>query len=236
MDTPRYSVFSGDTLEGLRQAHTQARTANDAGMLRACGLIERAVVASDAGRYDEARTLIAEGLAGATDERLLFLGFQFHFRNKDLDEAERLARRRLELAPERSAAASRACTNLGLVHLFRGEWDASEAMQRRALEIDGTLGDEAGVARDLGNLALVPEARGDLDAAAKLYEEALEIAERIGARAIVATKLANLGDIARTRGKREEANSLWTRAARLFEDLGNAKSRDGCLGKLSSPP
>lgn len=203
-------------------------------MLRAaCEGVLRAVEASDAGRDPAAATLMDEALAGATDERLLFAGFQFHFRAGRLEDAERLASRRLDLAPAQSPAASRACTNLGLVHLFRGEHDASEAMQRRALAIDRALGDEAGIARDLGNLALVPEARGDLDAAEKLYLEALEIAERIGATAIAATKLANLGDIALARGKHEEARGLWIRARSIFEALGDPKSRDQCDAKIA---
>lgn len=229
---PRYSLFSGDTLDALRRAHAEALGAGDAEAARRCEAIERGVAHSDAGRQDEARAQIDGAIADATDERLLFLGFQFHFRAGRLDDAERLARRRIELAPAQSPAASRACTNLGLVLLTRGQLDAAEAMQRRALAIDRALGDEAGIARDLGNLALVPEARGDLDAAEALYLEALEIAERIGAKAIAATKLANLGDIAMARGRREEARALWTSARDLFEAAGEAKHRDEMLRKI----
>lgn len=194
----------------------------------------RAIEAADRGEFAAAAAGFATVLERSSDLRLLFAGFQYHFRRSELDVAERFVRRRLELAPRGSKVMARALTNLGLIHLFRDELVESEAAQRAAIEIDRALGDEAALARDLGNLALVPEKRGDLDEAERLNLEALAIAEGLGERgkSVVASMLGNLGDIALARGKREEARALWVRAVPLFAELGKEKFREETEGKL----
>jgi tetratricopeptide (TPR) repeat protein len=233
---PAFSLFSSDTIEGLRQARADADIARSDEGRAACACAEAAVAAADAGRMEEAGQAFDALRTQTTDLRLLFLAFQFHFRRSEWDNAEWFVRRRLELAAPESTDASRAYTNLGLIQHFRGENDAAEASQRRALDIDGRLGNDEGVARDLGNLALIPESRGDFDLAAKLYQEALEIAERVGAKAIIATKLTNLGDIALARGKRDQARELWTRAVALFGELGQEKYRVEYIERLERLP
>lgn len=234
----RHSLFSGDTLEGLRAARQEAAVAARAGdasgvaALHVCEMVAAAVEASDAGRTDEARRMLDEAFAGTRDVRLLFLGFQFHFRLKEYDEAERLTRRRLELLGPETADAARAWGNLGLIEHFRGNNESAEWMMRTALEIDTRIGNEEGMARDLGNLGLIPEARGDLDGAERLFRESLVIAERIGADAIIASKLFNLGDIALARGRRDEARALWARAAPIFAATGAPKWEEECVKKI----
>lgn len=192
----------------------------------------RAMEAADRGEFAAASVHFAAVLERATDERLLFAGFQFHFRRQEFALAEQFVRRRLALAERGSALMARILTNLGLIHFFRDELAESESAFRAAIEIDRANGDDTSLARDMGNLALVPEKRGALDEAEALYRDALAIAERVGAKAIIATKLANLGDIALTRGNRDEARSLWTRAESVFAELGNEKYRAEMAGKL----
>jgi tetratricopeptide (TPR) repeat protein len=242
----RYSLFDVDTLKGLRAASDEAghaaRMAPDdthaAAALRTCEQVAAGVAASEEGRAEDARRILDEALERTTDLRLLFLGFQFHFRSGDYDRAERLTRRRLDLAPSISPDAARAWTNLGLIAYFQGDLDAAETMSRRALDIDTRLGNDFGIARDLGNLAMIPEHRGDLDTAERLYRESLAVAERIGADLIIASKLANLGEIALARGRRDEARALWIRAAALFRSMGVEKHRVQCerwLNELDKP-
>ena len=203
----------------------------------ALALAESAARAAGEGRIEEARKGFAQALRpDTTDLRVLFLGFQFHFRIGELDEAERLVRRRLALAgPEvDSEQTARAYTNLGLVLHHRGDLDGAERELSRALCISERLGHEYGIARDMGNLSLVPETRGDLDRAEELCRKALAIAQRIGADDIAATKFANLGDMASRRGRINEARELWTRAVELFERLGNAKHRIEFTQKLEA--
>jgi tetratricopeptide (TPR) repeat protein len=227
------SLLSPDTLEGLRDAIREARERDDAAALRTCEALAGAVEALGAGREAEARAAIDEAMAQTRDPRLLFLGYQFHFRSGRLDDAERLIRRRLEAAAPESPEAARAWNNLGLLLHFRGDSAGAEAMLTRALEIDRRIGCEEGVARDLGNLGLIPEATGDLERAEALYRQALEVAERIGFLPVMASKLANLGDIALARGRPDEARELWTRAVKHFEQLGDARRREEFAAKLA---
>jgi tetratricopeptide (TPR) repeat protein len=199
-------------------------------------LAERAAKAAEAGRIDEARRGITEALAGAggiewaTDLTVLFLAFQFHFRQGELEFAERLCRRRIVVAEQiecesgtRDVHLGRAWCNLGLTLQYAARLDESEAALRRAIELDGAINHEEGVARDLGTLALVFEARKDLDAAERLYLQALSIGERIGAEAIIATDCGNLGEIALARGDREKARALLTRSVEILTRLGSWK-------------
>lgn len=219
-----HSLFDRSTAADVQAALTEGvAAAPDAA---------RAIESANRQDFEAAAAAFSTVLETTIDQRLLFAGFQFHFRRNELSHAERFVRRRLELAQPNSAAMARALTNLGLIHLFRDELAESESAQRAAIEIDRALGDDVSLARDLGNLALVPEKRGDLDEAERLYREALAIAERVGADAIIATKLANLGDIALARGSRDEARSLWTRAVALFEALVNEKYRAEMVTKL----
>lgn len=212
-------------------------------------LAERAAREAEAGRVDDARRLITQALAltedrladATTDLRVLFLAFQFHFRQGELDEAERLVRRRLALAEQVERAAggegaqtARALCNLGLVLHHRGLLDAAEPVLRRALEIDRSIANEEGTARDLGTLAMIFEARNDLDTAEGIYLEALAIAERIGSEPLAASKYANLGDIALARGERDRARVLWVRALEIYKRLGPAMWVKEVSGKLAA--
>jgi len=198
-------------------------------------LAETAGAAFAEGRVEDARGLFARAVTPETmDLRVLFLAFQFHFRNGELDEAERLVRRRLEVAgPGHDCEdTARAYTNLGLVLHHRGDLDGAEREMTRAVAISTRIGNARGIARDTGNLALVYESRGELERAEAMYRAALALAEEIGAEDIIATKAANLGDIARTLGRNDEARALWTRAVGLFEKTGSAKYRDEVAGKI----
>ena len=203
----------------------------------ALALAQRAAKLFADGNAQEARTLFAQVLTPETvDLDILFLGFQFHFRSGEYEEAERLVRRRLALAgPDTdSEPTARAYTNLGLVLLYRKDLDGAEREFTRSVDISRRIGDDFSLARALGNLALVPEARRDLDRAESLYLEAFSLAQRIGADKIVAGNLANLGDIAHWRGRDAEARDLWTRAMAMHERLGITMWRAELAQKLAA--
>lgn len=228
-------IIDASTLADLAAAGREAAERGDEAALRALAMGERAAAAANAGNVDVAREDLGAAMKVAgthPDLRLLFLAFQFYFRTDDLGEAEKVARRRIELSEADSAQAARAHGNLGLVLHARNDLEGAEAEFQNAIAIDRRRGDEHGLARDLGNSALVPESRGELELAEARYREALAIAERIGAYDIQATKLANLGDIALQRGRREEARALYTRSLAAMDRLEEAKWRDEVEGKL----
>ena len=232
-----YEIIAKSTLADLAEVDREAVAKSDDAAIRAVKLAKRGAAAANAGDLDTARRDIAEAVlaAGATpDLRLLFLAFQFFFRTGDLDEAERMVRRRIEVAEPQSAHAARAHGNLGLVLHTRGDFDSAAESFERAIAIDRSLGDEYGLARDLGNSAMVPESRGDLERAEQIYLESLAIAERIGAEDIMATKLANLGDVALRQGRPERAREVWVRAVELLERSGKIQWRDEYVKRLEA--
>ncbi|MFM9958714.1 MAG: tetratricopeptide repeat protein [Phycisphaerales bacterium] len=201
---------------------------------------DRAALAAswaNSGRVDEAAAVLREVCEHAEDLRLLFLGFQFFFRTGDAVTAERMTRRRLEVAERigggETEHVARACTNLGTLLLTVGRGEEARGWCERALLIDERLGNQEGIARDLGNLANVFELAGDLDRAEALNRRALELAERIGAGEIAASRLANLGDIAEARGEAASAVDLWQRGLDAFERLGIEKWRAELADKIA---
>ncbi len=238
MTEPQDSLFSPDTLAGLRAAAAELTGADRA----VCNLVEQAVATADSGNTAAAAALLRDALPRTRDIRLLYLGFQFFFRTEDRDEAERLARRRLEILSEtglsRSPAAARAWNNLGLIAFFREDLDEAQCHFEHALALDRAAADDEGIARDIGNLALIPEKRGDLAKAEAMYLESLAIAERIGADAIAATKLSNLGEVALARGRPEDARNYWLRAIAAYQRVGQKKGQVRCaewIAALDTP-
>lgn len=191
-------------------------------------MAQSAARAAAEGRTDDARHSFADALAGdVRDVEVLFLGFQFHFRAGEYDQAERLVQRRLDVLGRetRSGEVARAYANLSLIHTFRGTLAAAEQTAHQAIALAREIGHEHELSRGLHNLAMVHEKRGELEQAETVYREALVIAERIGADDLAASKLANLGDVAMLRGRENEAKELWNRAAELFGRLGDETRR-----------
>lgn len=190
-------------------------------------LAEASAKAAAEGRTDEARRGFAGALAGdVRDIHVLFLGFQFHFRAGEYDQAQRLVERRLDVLGRetRSGDVARAYANLSLIHTFRGTLEDAERAAETAIRVAREIGCEYEESRGQHNLAMVYEKRGDLERAEHIYRQALVIAERIGADDLAASKLANLGDIAAMRGHTDESRELWSRAVVLFELLGHGKN------------
>lgn len=193
-----------------------------------------AAATANQGLIDDARPEFDAVLKEASDVRLLFVGFQFFFRTKDVERAELLVRKRLAILEQagETPAVARACTNLGIVLLARKQTDEARTHLERAVRISRTSGDLLGLARDLGHLANYHEEINQLDEAVSLNQEALSLASSHGFEDIAATRLANLGDIARTRGNTAEARRLWTEAAEKFNALGMRKYADEMNAKL----
>lgn len=190
-------------------------------------LAEASAKAAAEGRMDEARRGFAAALAGDVgDIHVLFLGFQFHFRAGEYDEAERLVERRLDVLGRdtRSGDVARAYANLSLIHTFRGTLEEAERTAETAIRVAREIGHEYEESRGLHNLAMAYEKRDELERAEAIYLQALVIAERIGADDLAATKLSNLGDIAAAQRRGSDASAFWSRAVALFERLGQTKN------------
>ena len=154
--------------------------------------MERAyVTALDAGRKD-LQTIAAQALA------------QTHIIRLELDEAELLLTRALELAGETGSVRARLSATLAYAWFLRvkGELDAAETMMEEARATAEEFGMEPVMANALMKLGWVARQKGDLKRSEKLFREALRITVSRGDRGLVpdfqaalATTLADLGKI-----------------------------------------
>ena len=154
--------------------------------------MERAyVTALDAGRKD-LQTIAAQALA------------QTHIIRLELDEAELLLSRALELAGETGSVRARMSATLSYAWFLRvkGELDAAETMMEEARATAEEFGMEPVMANALMKLGWVARQKGDLKRSEKLFREALRITVSRGDRGLVpdfqaalATTLADLGKV-----------------------------------------
>jgi tetratricopeptide (TPR) repeat protein len=152
----------------------------------------------------------------------------------DLDGAERLFRKSLEINEKlgRLEGMANVYAGLGLVYKTRGDLDEAERLHRKALEIDEKLGRLEGLAITYGNLGLIYQTRGDLDEAERLHRRALEIEEKLGRLEGMARQYGNLGVIHGTRGDLDEAERLFRKALEINEKLGRLEGMGSQYGNL----
>ncbi len=160
--------------------------------------MERAyVVALDAGRKD-LQTIAAQALA------------QTHIVRLELDEAELLLTRALELAGESGSVRAKVGTKLsyGWFLSVKGELDAAETLFEEVRANSAELGVEPAVASALGKLAWIARVRGDHKRAEKLLREAVRMITARGDRGVLPDFQAELAATLADVGKIDEAERL----------------------------
>jgi class 3 adenylate cyclase/tetratricopeptide (TPR) repeat protein len=149
------------------------------------------VIALDAGRKD-LQTIAAQALATTHIVRL------------ELDEAELLLTRALELAGESGSVRARVSATLsyGWFLTVKGELDAADTVLEEVRATATELGVEPAIAAALMHLGWIARLRGDHKRAEKLLREALRLIRARGDRgplpdfqAVLAATLADLGKL-----------------------------------------
>ncbi len=160
--------------------------------------MERAyALAMDAGRKD-LQTIAAQILA------------QTHIISLELDEAELLLTRALELAGESGSIRGRigASLSYGWFLAVKGELDAAETVYEEVRQSAAELGIEPSIAAALMRLGGVAQKREEHKRAEKLFREALRITATRGDRGILPDLEASLAQALSAQGKVEEAEQL----------------------------
>ncbi|MDQ3671960.1 MAG: AAA family ATPase, partial [Actinomycetota bacterium] len=160
--------------------------------------MERAyVIALDAGRKD-LQTIAAQLLA------------QTHILRLELDEAELLLTRALELAGESGSVRARVGATLayGWFLTLKGELDAAETLFEEVRASSAELGVEPAVAAALAKLGGIARLKGDLKRAEKLQRESLKITETRGDLGVLPDQQAALAETLADLGKVDEAERL----------------------------
>ncbi|MGH3134614.1 MAG: ATP-binding protein, partial [Gaiellaceae bacterium] len=172
--------------------------------------MERAyVIALDAGRKD-LQTIAAQALA------------QTHIIRLELDEAELLLTRALELAGESGSVRARVGATLayGWFLTLKGELDAAETLFEEVRATSSELGVEPAVAAALAKLGWIARLKGDLKLAEKLLRESVRITQARGDRGVLPDLQAALAEVLADLGKVDEAERL------AVEARTNAGPRD----------
>ena len=158
-------------------------------------------MALDAGRKD-LQTIAAQVLASA------------HIIRLELDEAELLLTRALELAGESGSVRARLSATLSYAWFLRvkGELDAAETMMEEVRDTAEELGMEPVIAAALMKLGWLARAKGDLKGSEKLFREALRITAARGDRGLVPTT-------------RRRSRRRWPTSARSTRRSGSRSTR-----------
>ncbi len=179
--------------------------------------MERAyVIALDAGRKD-LQTIAAQVLA------------QTHIIRLELDEAELLLTRALELAGESGSVHPRVGATLayGWFLALKGELTAAETLFEEVRASSAELGVEPAVATALTKLGWIARLQGDLKRSEKYLREALRITETRGDHGVLPDQQAALAETLADLGKVDEAERLAMRSP--LERRRARHERDRCL-------
>ncbi len=166
-------------------------------------------IALDAKRKD-LQTIAAQALA------------QTHIVRLELDEAELLLTRSLELAGESGSVRARvgATLSYGWFLTVRGELDAAETLFEEVRATSAELGVEPAVAAALAKLGWIARLKADDKRAEKLFREAVRITVTRGDRGVLPDLQAALAETLADLGKVDEAERL------ALEARTNAGPRD----------
>jgi tetratricopeptide (TPR) repeat protein len=117
--------------------------------------------------------------------------------------------------------AAQAHINLGIGHLYHGNWPEASGHYLRALEIKRKIGDvyyQAVITLNLGEVCLN---QGNLDQATRYYQESLEMWESLGSSYAIALVHNNMGTVALQKGDMDEARSHLQTSMDMFQQINS---------------
>lgn len=206
-----------------------ARSSASPKSVRAKALKEAGWLALFQGDYEEAVTMLEEGLALFKDlgdkpsaaALLANLG-SAAVHGGDHRRVTALREEAEALRPELSDrwALAHLLTFLGLAAVDEGDHDRAVARFEESLVLNRELGDRRGIALCFTCLGMTELSRGDRERAAAPLEEALRQLQDRGDRVGIATGLLGLAGVALSRGRPARAARLWGAAEALREAIG----------------
>jgi predicted ATPase/tRNA A-37 threonylcarbamoyl transferase component Bud32 len=114
-----------------------------------------------------------------------------------------------------------AYNNLGNILFDLGNYENSEAMYKKSLELREKILDKKGIAESYNNLSIVYCDGGEYQKAAESLERSISIMKEIGFRVGIAGTSLNLGAIYQDQGKYIEASQLYKKVLDISNDIVN---------------
>jgi tetratricopeptide (TPR) repeat protein len=212
-----------------------------AGLERPELLAELAAIYRTTGAFEEAATLVAEGLEHAPPEsrqqcRLLGVRTSCQTVTGEYEDARESAIRQREIATEIDASEefADACLSLGTVARRQGAFENARGHYEEGLEAAQEADDRKRTGRALKELGVVAWRFGEYDEAEGYFDRSLAIAEDLGDRDGVANNRNNLGILARMRSEYDRAREYFEGSLESYRDLGNREGEAASLNNLGT--
>ncbi|WP_406629960.1 tetratricopeptide repeat protein [Amycolatopsis sp. WGS_07] len=150
------------------------------------------------------------------------------------DEAIHDADEALRNSPEDFLVKYSGCTDLGIIHEYRGEHDQAVACYLDAIAASQAAGHRVNLGNALNNLGDLYRELGRYAEADDHLRRSLAIAEEAGATGLAATALTGLGELEQAQGHHHDARTYYARALDLVRTWGNRSVEAELLNCLAA--
>ncbi len=154
-------------------------------------------------------------------------------RRGELDQAEKLLIKCLDLSDQTDTNFPRLHYRIGCIHFDRGDLDKTREYFQSGLTQYETLNDRAGIGTIRMGLGMVAKRSGELKSSEDHLKASIASFEGVQKYQETASALNNLAIIERIQGKSSEAIQSLRRAIELRQSLGDRLGKAMCLNNLS---
>jgi len=126
-------------------------------------------------------------------------------------------------------------SDLGRLYHSLGNFSTSLENYQKTLEIQGTLGDQTGIASTYNDVGMLYQKFGKPEEALQYYKKSLEISQALGNKAIVATAYRYMGRtyLSLTNFNYREALAIFEQSLKIFREIGDRLNESSIIGDIS---
>ncbi len=161
-----------------------------------------------------------------TAKTRILLDLSWKLKSEDGSKALNYANEALKLAQKTNDTKSQATAlkNIGIIHLFKGDYDKSEQFHKDALSLFLSITDYKGISGCYNNLGIIHELKGEFGKAVEQYKSSLKINKEINNQQGVASCYINLGNIFQLRGSYQQSIKYYIDALKIVENTGDKEA------------
>ncbi|NSW53688.1 MAG: tetratricopeptide repeat protein [Anaerolineae bacterium] len=158
-----------------------------------------------------------------------------HFRRGNVDQAESIMKRALDLVRDIDAqqVVASIYNRLGGIYFIKGELDQSSYYTRLSLELREQMGEVALAARSYNNLGLIAWKRGQLNDAMENFQKCFDTQKELGDIEVLIELNTNLGLLQMEFGRPQEAERYMLEAIEMAKRVGHSHHLSTCYVHLA---
>jgi len=169
----------------------------------------------------------------------ILLNLSWQLKSEDGEKALKYANEALKLAETTNDTKSQATAlkTIGVIYLFKGEYDKSEQFHKDALSLFLAINDSKGISGCYNNLGIIHELKGEFVKAIEQYKNSLKIHQKINNEAGIASCYINMGNIYQQKGDYRKSIDYYLEALKISEknnkkeDAADAYNNIGALNE-----